>query len=161
MTMVLCYAASFTWGWLFSLILLASFPVLAIIGGIYASAMGDGTADIMKESAQSSGYAEQALSAIKVVHTYGQEELEEKNYKKYIDNMKKVGLKNKFYGAIGVGLMTSVILAYYGYAFYFGGYLLQIGAESGMGPYTGGLVFNIMLTVLMGTFMIGNATSHF
>ena len=39
----------------------------------------------MKSYGQSAGYAEQALTAIKVVHTYGQELLELKNYTKYLD----------------------------------------------------------------------------
>ena len=139
---------------------MASFPVLGFIGGMYAAAMGDGSAEVLKESAQSSGYAEQALSAIKVVHTYGQEQLEETNYKKYIDNMKKVGLKTKFNSAIGLSLMTGIIFTFYGFAFYFGGYLLQVGAESGKGKYTGGVIFTVMLNVLMGTIMIGNGAAH-
>jgi len=43
----------------------------------------------MKSYAQSAGYAEQALQAIKVVHTYGQEELELKNYSKYLTNARE------------------------------------------------------------------------
>ena len=47
-------------------------------------AMQDGFAEQMRAYAQSAGYAEQALGAIKVVHTYGQEMLEESNYEKYL-----------------------------------------------------------------------------
>ena len=44
----------------------------------------------MRGYAQSAGYAEQAMYAIKVVHTYGQEQLEEKNYLKYLNRATKV-----------------------------------------------------------------------
>ena len=50
----------------------------------------------MKAYSQSAGYADQALNAIRVVHTYGQELLEEKNYKKYLDRAMKVGKKQSF-----------------------------------------------------------------
>jgi len=43
---------------------------------------------------QSAGYAEQALSAIKVVSAFGMESLEAKNYKKYLDRAKNAGLKS-------------------------------------------------------------------
>jgi ABC-type multidrug transport system fused ATPase/permease subunit len=38
-----------------------------------------------KAYAMSSGYSSQALEGIKVVHTYGQEGLELKNYRKYLE----------------------------------------------------------------------------
>jgi len=39
----------------------------------------------MQAYAQSAGYAEQALGAIKVVQTYGQEELEINNFTKHLE----------------------------------------------------------------------------
>ena len=44
----------------------------------------------MRGYAQSAGYAEQAVYAIKVVHNYDQEMLEERNYLKYLDQATKV-----------------------------------------------------------------------
>jgi hypothetical protein len=54
------------------------------VGGIMGSLVESGLADAMKAYAQSAGYAEQALSAIRVVHTYGQEMLELGNYSKFL-----------------------------------------------------------------------------
>jgi ABC-type multidrug transport system fused ATPase/permease subunit len=55
---------AFFWGWLMTLILLALFPVMAIMGIAMAYAMQDGFKESMKAYAQSSGYAEQALHAV-------------------------------------------------------------------------------------------------
>ena len=69
-------ALAFYLGWEFSLILLGFIPILGVAAGLYAGQMKKGMVDKMKAYAQSAGYAEQALYAIKVVHTYGQELLE-------------------------------------------------------------------------------------
>ena len=84
---------AFYWGWLLTLILLAGAPVMLGLGAGFALSMEDGTKENMKAYSQSSGYAEQALSAIKVVHTYGQELLEMKNYNKYLSRAKIIGKK--------------------------------------------------------------------
>lgn len=67
---LLGFVFAFTFGWLFTLILLATLPVLLLVGvGMAMSMMGG--EDALKAYAQSAGYAEQALQGIKVVHTYG------------------------------------------------------------------------------------------
>jgi hypothetical protein len=43
---------------------------------------------------QSAGYAEQALSAMRVVSAFGMETLEAKNYIKYLDRARKAAFKN-------------------------------------------------------------------
>lgn len=65
------FAFSFYWGWLYTCILLAAFPFLCFIGAAMGVSMESGYVEAMKAYAQSAGYAEQALNAIKVVHTYG------------------------------------------------------------------------------------------
>lgn len=61
------FVVAFFWGWLLTLILLAACPVMTIMGLGMAAAMQDGFKESMRAYAQSSGYAEQALHAIKVV----------------------------------------------------------------------------------------------
>jgi ATP-binding cassette subfamily B (MDR/TAP) protein 1 len=75
---------AFYWGWLLTLILVGTLPVMLLMGVGMAMSLTTGGADLMKSYSQSAGYAEQALASIKVVHTYGQELLEERNYGKYL-----------------------------------------------------------------------------
>jgi len=42
-----------------------------ITGSLMGAALTSGISEQLKAYAQSAGYAEQALSAIKIVHTYG------------------------------------------------------------------------------------------
>jgi len=58
---------AFYFGWVFALILLAAIPVLAVASGAMYKALSKGQVEEMRAYAQSGGYAEQALSAIKVV----------------------------------------------------------------------------------------------
>jgi hypothetical protein len=54
---------------------------------------------------QSAGYAEQALHAVKVVQTYGQEMLEDTIYCKYLDRTREQGKKIVIKSAIGNSLL--------------------------------------------------------
>lgn len=78
------FAFSFYWGWLMNCILLAFVPLIIFTGVLMGAALNSGLTESLKAYSQSAGYAEQALQAIKIVHTYGQEKLEEKNFSKYL-----------------------------------------------------------------------------
>ena len=54
-------------GWLLSCILLVAFPIIFIMIGMLFKAMRSGFQNNLKAYGQSAGYAEQALSAIRVV----------------------------------------------------------------------------------------------
>ena len=57
-SLIFGFGFAFWWGWLYTLILLASFPALAIAGVAMSVAMESGTGDSMRAYSQSSGYAE-------------------------------------------------------------------------------------------------------
>lgn len=65
------YGFAFYRGWEFTLVLLAAFPVMVLPGAIMGIVFVSGMKEQLKAYAQSAGYADQALNAIKVVHTYG------------------------------------------------------------------------------------------
>ena len=66
--MMLCaYTMSFVTGWQLACYLFLSFPVFATLGICFTAALAGGLKEYAKSYAQSAGYAEQALQAIKVV----------------------------------------------------------------------------------------------
>lgn len=67
------FVVGFYWGWLYTLILMAVVPIVGIAGAGMGASMETGLTATMRAYSQSAGYAEQALYAIKVVHSYGQE----------------------------------------------------------------------------------------
>lgn len=84
----------------------------------------------MKAYSQSAGYAEQALSSIKVVQTYGQEQLELDVYSKYLDQVREMSNKQGTALALTAGLFTFCSTAYFGYTFYFSGVLRSHKVEN-------------------------------
>jgi len=75
---------AFYLGWTLTLYVLIGFPVLAFILVYLGVSVKTGILEITKSYTQSAGYAEQALQAIKIVQTYGNELLELKNFTKYL-----------------------------------------------------------------------------
>jgi hypothetical protein len=96
---------------------------MGFVGSIMGSVVESGMVEAMKAYAQSAGYAEQALTAIRVVHTYGQEILEHRNYSKFLERAREAQaaqtVKNSFSGA----LIFLVIYSFYAYGLWFGGVL--------------------------------------
>ena len=64
-------AFGFIRGWWMALLLLFAFPMLLISTALIGESMKKGTSDNLKAYAQSAGYAEQALNAIRVVQAFG------------------------------------------------------------------------------------------
>jgi len=85
MGMSICgLAIGFTQGWSLALTFLAIVPVMTISGAIFGAAGANKFAKSLKAYGQSAGYAEQALSAVKVVVAFGMESCEVNNYSKYL-----------------------------------------------------------------------------
>lgn len=118
------FACGFAKGWLLTLYLIAAFPVLTAIAFTMTSAIQSGYSEIIKSYSQSAGYAEQALSAIRVVHSYGMEHVEERNYTKYLQIARSVGLKAACKESVGISILKSCIFFFYAYAFYMGSRLV-------------------------------------
>lgn len=67
------FIVAFIMEWRLTLLLIVFSPCFLIIGLFIRSIMVGGLTEVSKAYAQSAGYAEQALQAIKVVQAYGQE----------------------------------------------------------------------------------------
>jgi len=155
------FGISFIWGWKLTLILMAFIPLIAVLGAMIGKLFVAGLQQNLKAYSQSAGYAEQALSAIKVVHTYGQEEQEMKMYNKYLIRAKEFARKQLFKTVMGVAMLYLVLNCFYAYTFFFGGYLRynHIPVYEGV-EYTGGRVIAIMFCVVVSCFRLGGIGDH-
>lgn len=146
------FSFAFYWGWIFTLILLGAFPFLVIVGMAMGVALNGGITEQMKAYAQSAGYAEQALSAIKVVHTYGNELLELNNYNRYLSRAHEASKTVTFRVAAGNSVLFGVIFGFYAYSFFWGGFLRYNDILNGELPYTGGAILSCMFCVVFSSF---------
>jgi ABC-type multidrug transport system fused ATPase/permease subunit len=130
---ILGFVFAFIIGWLYTCILFGMAPLIGFTGILMTLSMESGMIEQMKSYGQSAGYAEQALSAIKVVHTYGQECLELKNYTKYLERAQITAHKQCTKQALGIGGLFGSFFLLYAYAFIFGGMLRWNEVESSPG----------------------------
>jgi ABC-type bacteriocin/lantibiotic exporter with double-glycine peptidase domain len=119
---IIGFTAAFVYCYEFTLLAIGFMPVFMISGVIYGALSKKGLAEGMKKYAQSAGYAEQALYAIKVVHTYGREQKENENYVKYLGRALVSEMASKRSVAFAASQFMFVYFAFYGWCFYFGGY---------------------------------------
>lgn len=126
----------------------------------------------MKGYAQSSGYADQALNAIKVVQTYGNEELEDKNFQKYLAGTRKIQSGIAVKKACTSGFLFFIFMVFYAYCFYFGGLLIWTAYEDAIlqddffinpsnPDYSGGSIIAIMFMIIIGAISAGGAGEHY
>ena len=79
---------AFIKGWSLALAMLGIAPILMIGMGIFATVMQKDTITSMRAYGQSAGYAEQALGAVRIVVSFGQEQLEMNNYNRFLVRVK-------------------------------------------------------------------------
>ena len=125
------------------------------------AALQSGLTESLKAYSQSAGYAEQALQAIKIVHTYGQEKLELKNFSKYLTRCEAINAKSNIKGAFGFALVMSSFYCFYAWAFFWGGYLRWNEIKNFDGrEYSGGVIVTIMFSTVFGAATLGTMAPH-
>lgn len=95
LSIFMCFSGlffAFFKGWKFSLVLLALLPVITLGTFLFTKVQQTGAAKNMKAYAQSAGYANQALNAIKVVCAFGQEHKEIEIFKKFLGRARTAGI---------------------------------------------------------------------
>jgi len=113
----------------------------------------------MKAYGQSAGYAEQALSAIRIVVSFGQEELEIKNYNTYLGRVTEAGKKSGLSTATSQGFFFFCIYVCYAYAFAIGGVWVdeKYWNHAEDRSYLAGDCLSVFFGVLFGLFSLGGA----
>ena len=101
--------------------LLALAPIIGLGITLFMYTSTNKSVAVLKSYSQSSGYAEQALNAIKVVVSYGQEVQEVKNYTTFLAEARRSGVKSGVLAAAAQGLFMFFIYLAYAYAFFMGG----------------------------------------
>ena len=150
-------------GWKLALCILVAAPALTLVGALFARVMQTGIQKNMLAYSQSAGYAEQALSAIRVVSAFGMESLEAKNYTKYLERAKNAGFRNQLWSAVCLGLFFLVVYSTYAYSFWIGSIFVekQVWNKAVDRPYTGGDLLSCFFGVIIGLFSLAQSTNHF
>ena len=93
------------------------------------------------------------MQSIRIVHTYGNEDLEFENYSKYLNRAREKQRKSAIGVAIAYASLYALIFGFYAASFYFGGYLKWNEIKEGDDPkdaYTGGKIVAIKFCIVFG-----------
>ena len=146
-------------GWSLALVLLSFAPVVFVGMGFFTSVMQNNQKSALIAYGQSGGYAEQALNAIRIVVSFGQEQLEIRNYNKFLEQVRILGQKQGLTLGISLGFFFFCIYLDYAFSFCMGAVWVEKGywnhAEDR--TYTGGDTMACFFGVLIGLFALGGS----
>ncbi|KAG6704289.1 hypothetical protein I3842_07G128600 [Carya illinoinensis] len=146
------FVVAFLKGWLLTLLLLASVPLIVTSGGLMYIAISKTASRGQDAYTNAANAVEQTISSIRTVASFTGEKQAVNNYKKFLLTTYKSGVQEGFVSGLGFGLVTFVIYCCYAMAVWFGAKMVL---HKG---YTGGDVLNVMMSLLTGSASLGQAS---
>ncbi|KAI4301589.1 hypothetical protein L6164_034852 [Bauhinia variegata] len=146
------FIVAFIKGWLLTLVLLSSVPLLAISGASMAIIVGRMATRGQTAYAKAANIVEQTIGSIRTVASFTGEKQAVSGYKKYLVDAYKSGVREGFAVGMGLGMVFFVFFAGYSLAVWYGAKLIL---EKG---YTGGSVINVIVAVLTASMSLGQAS---
>ncbi|XWS31896.1 hypothetical protein CRYUN_Cryun23aG0115100 [Craigia yunnanensis] len=146
------FVIAFIKGWLLTLVMLSSIPLLVISGGIMALIISKMASRGQNVYAKAATVVEQTIGSIRTVASFTGEKQAISNYNKFLVIAYKSGVYEGAAAGLGLGIVMLIIFCSYALAIWFGGRMIL---ERG---YTGGQVLNVIIAVLTGSMSLGQAS---
>uniref|UniRef100_A0A0D3ESV3 MDR-like ABC transporter n=1 Tax=Oryza barthii TaxID=65489 RepID=A0A0D3ESV3_9ORYZ len=146
------FIIAFTRGWLLTLVMLTSLPLIAIAGAVSAQALTRVSSKRQTSYSDAGDTVEQTIGSIRTVVSFNGEKKAIAMYRNFIKKSYKATIEEGIITGFGMGSVMCVVFGSYGLAFWYGGKLI---IEKG---YTGGKIITILFAVLTGASSLGNAT---
>nr|CDM83831.1 unnamed protein product [Triticum aestivum] len=146
------FIIAFTKGWLLTLVMLTSLPLIAIAGAVSAQLLTRVSSKRLTSYSDAADTVEQTIGSIRTVVSFNGEKKAIEMYNKFIKNAYKTVVEEGIVNGFGMGSVFCILFSSYGLAFWYGGKLI---IDKG---YTGGKVLTILFAVLTGATSLGNAT---
>ncbi|KAJ8898756.1 hypothetical protein K2173_005042 [Erythroxylum novogranatense] len=146
------FIIAFVKGWLLTLVMLSSIPLLVIAGGTMSILISKTATRGQKAYAEASTVVEQTIGSIRTVASYTGEKRAVNDYNKFLVNAYKSGVHEGLAAGIGLGAVMFIVFSSYSLAVWYGSKLiLQNG-------YEGGQVINVIVAVLTASMSLGQAS---
>ncbi|TYG41091.1 hypothetical protein ES288_D12G147200v1 [Gossypium darwinii] len=146
------FIIAFVKGWLLTLVMLSSIPLLVISGATMAVIISKMATRGQTAYAQAATVVEQTIGSIRTVASFTGEKQAMSNYNKLLATAYKSGVHEGTAAGLGLGVVLLIIFCSYSLAVWFGGKMIL---EKG---YTGGEVVNVIIAVLTGSMSLGQAS---
>ncbi|KAK8509748.1 hypothetical protein V6N11_058150 [Hibiscus sabdariffa] len=146
------FIIAFIRGWLLTLVMLSTIPLLVISGGTMALIISKMASRGQAAYAKAATVVEQTIGSIRTVASFTGEKQAINSYNKFIVTAYKSGVNEGTAAGVGLGVLMLIIFSSYSLAVWFGGKMIL---ERG---YTGGQVINVIIAVLTGSMSLGQAS---
>ncbi|GLT31783.1 hypothetical protein SLA2020_064920 [Shorea laevis] len=146
------FVIAFVKGWLLTLVMLSSIPLLGVAGGAMALVISKMSSRGQNAYAKAATVVEQTIGSIRTVASFTGEKQAISNYCKCLVTAYNSGVYEGLATGLGLGTVRLIIFCSYSLAVWFGGKLI---VEKG---YTGGQVLNVIVSVLTGSMSLGQAS---
>ncbi|KAJ6873227.1 hypothetical protein NC651_032180 [Populus alba x Populus x berolinensis] len=146
------FIVAFVKGWLLTLVMLSSIPLLVIAGAGLAIIIARMASRGQTAYAKAATVVEQAIGSIRTVASFTGEKQAISNYKKFLATAYNSGVQEGFTSGLGLGIVMLLIFCSYALAIWFGGKMI---VEK---RYNGGDVINVIVAVLTGSMSLGQAS---
>ncbi|KAL1216232.1 ABC transporter B family member 21 [Cardamine amara subsp. amara] len=146
------FVIAFTEGWLLTLVMLSSIPLLVMSGAALAIVISKMASRGQTSYAKAAVVVEQTIGSIRTVASFTGEKQAINNYNKHLVSAYRVGVFEGASTGLGLGTLNIVIFCTYALAVWYGGKMI-LEKE-----YTGGQVIIIIFAVLTGSMSLGQAS---
>ncbi|KAF5733430.1 ATP binding cassette subfamily B4 isoform 1 [Tripterygium wilfordii] len=146
------FAIAFIKGWLLTLVMLSSIPLLVISGGVTSVLISKMATQGQTSYAKAATVVEQTIGAIRTVASFTGEKHAISEYNKLLVSAYKSSVSEGLANGFGIGMVMLVVFATYALAIWYGGKLIL---DKG---YDGGRVLNVIIAVLTGSMSLGQAS---
>ncbi|TPX35494.1 hypothetical protein SmJEL517_g02170 [Synchytrium microbalum] len=131
-----------------ALVLTAAVPLMATAGFVVGRLVIRRVTSAQNNYGKAGAIAETVLSSIKTIVTFGGQDREIKRYNAKLDKAMKDGIFQGFMNGLGIGGAQLIMFCFFGMAFFYGGYLISVGIQ------TGAEVLNVQFSILIGAFAL-------
>eukprot|EP00262_Sarcandra_glabra_P000204 TRINITY_DN1028_c0_g1_i1.p1 TRINITY_DN1028_c0_g1~~TRINITY_DN1028_c0_g1_i1.p1 ORF type:complete len:1276 (-),score=248.81 TRINITY_DN1028_c0_g1_i1:261-4088(-) len=146
------FVIAFIKGWLLTLVMLSSFPLLVLAGATMSLFMTKMASRGQIAYAEAGNVVEQTIGAIRTVASFTGEKEAIVKYNKLLSKAYKSVAQQGLAAGLGIGSVLLVVFCSYGLAIWYGSKLI---IEKG---YNGGDVINVIMAVMTGGMSLGQAS---
>ncbi|KAK7337590.1 hypothetical protein VNO77_18172 [Canavalia gladiata] len=146
------FVIAFIKGWLLTVVMLSTLPLLAGAGATMAFIIGRMASRGQTAYSKAAHVVEQTIGSIRTVASFTGEKQAVSSYKKFLADAYKSGVHEGFVAGMGLGTVMLVIFCGYALAVWFGAKMIM---EKG---YAGGTVVNVIVAVLTASMSLGQAS---
>ncbi|KQK05461.1 ABC transporter B family member 11 isoform X2 [Brachypodium distachyon] len=146
------FVIAFVRGWLLALVLLSSIPPIAVAGAIVSRLLTRLSTRTQAKYGDAGNIVEQTIGTIRTVVSFNGEKQAITMYNKFLRKARESALHEGVVHGLGLGSIMAILFCSFGLAVWYGSRLI---VERG---YNGGLVINVLMSVMIGAMSLGQAT---